>query len=368
MSLCCFCSREDSDASDQPPNPNSSRRKRRGTGRSNVLFELLLLGADGSGKSTFIKQMQLIHGQGFNDNHRDENKTFVHQNIFDAMEIIVSQMGPLKINLAEQSRNEDIKIFRNEENVLEDRLSSVGRLWEDSGVQSCYNRRSEYSSTHPLNVSTKYFLDKIDLINVPGYLPIDDDIIRVRKSTVGVIQYEFTVNDINFKITDVGGEREEREHWIDFLAQRVTCVIFLAAVDEYDTYMETEDNESKNRLKESIELFRNIQQLQWLNHTTFILFLNKKDIFEEKITNGIHLIDHFDDFQEGFRREPQPALDFIRRKFTETQPQMRRARMIYTHETEATETDHIIDDMSDTIQQINLRIYNRFLSNLCYRH
>jgi len=51
------------------------------------------------------------------------------------------------------------------------------------------------------------------------------------------------VNDINFKITDVGGEREEREHWIDFLAQRVTCVIFLAAVDEYDTYMETEDKE-----------------------------------------------------------------------------------------------------------------------------
>ena len=70
--------------------------------------------------------MQLIHGQGFNDNHRDEIKTFVHQNIFDAMEIIVSQMGPLKINLSEQSRNEDIEIFRNEENVLEDRLSSVG--------------------------------------------------------------------------------------------------------------------------------------------------------------------------------------------------------------------------------------------------
>ena len=40
---------------------------------------------------------------------------------------------------------------------------------------------------------------------------------------------------------------------------------------------------------------------------------------------------------EGFRREPQPALDFIRRKFTETQPQhLRRQRMIYTHETEAT--------------------------------
>ena len=32
------------------------------------------------------------------------------------------------------------------------------------------------------------FLDKIVLINDPGYLPIDDDIIRVRRSTVGVIR------------------------------------------------------------------------------------------------------------------------------------------------------------------------------------
>jgi len=364
MFSCCFCREASEDPDQQPNDPDNnrkSRRKRRGTGRSNVLFELLLLGADGSGKSTFIKQMQLIHGQGFNDNNRVEMIPFVHKNIFDAMEIIVGQMGQLNINLSDQSRNEDIEIFRNEENDLENRLSSVSRLWDDSGVQTCYNRRSEYSSTYPLNVSTKYFLDKIDRINVPGYLPIDDDIIRVRKSTVGVIQYEFTVNDINFKITDVGGEREEREHWIDFLAQRVTCVIFLAAVDEYDTYMETEDNESKNRLKESIELFRNIQQLQWLNHTTFILFLNKKDVFEEKISNGIDLINHFEDFPEGFRRETKPALDFIKRKFTETQPQNRKARMIYTHETEATDTDNmrfVFEAVRDTILQINLKIYN----------
>jgi len=191
MFSCCFCREASEDPDQQPNDPDNnrkSRRKRRGTGRSNVLFELLLLGADGSGKSTFIKQMQLIHGQGFNDNNRVEMIPFVHKNIFDAMEIIVGQMGQLNINLSDQSRNEDIEIFRNEENDLENRLSSVSRLWDDSGVQTCYNRRSEYSSTHPLNVSTKYFLDKIDRINVPGYLPIDDDIIRVRKSTVGVIR------------------------------------------------------------------------------------------------------------------------------------------------------------------------------------
>merc|ERR1719323_1071978 len=265
---------------------------------------------------------------------------FVHKNIFDAMEIIVGQMGQLNINLSDQSRNEDIEIFRNEENDLENRLSSVSRLWDDSGVQTCYNRRSEYSSTYPLNVSTKYFLDKIDRINVPGYLPIDDDIIRVRKSTVGVVQYDFTVNDINFKITDVGGEREERENWIAFLAKKITCVIFLAAVDEYDTYLLTDDNQKLNRLQESVELFKRIQSQIWLNHTTFILFLNKKDVFAEKI-NTVNLSEHFEEYQ-GFQREPGPAMEFIRRKFQSTQQTQKKNKvMIYTHETCATDTEQM---------------------------
>ena len=75
----------------------------------------------------------------------------------------------------------------------------------------------------------------------------------------------------------------------------MTCVIFLAAIDEYDTYLITEDNERANRLQESIEIFRQIQLQNWLQHTTFILFLNKKDVFEEKIRNH-HLIEHFSDF------------------------------------------------------------------------
>ena len=37
----------------------------------------------------------------------------------------------------------------------QDRLATVGRLWEDPGVRECYDRRGEYSTNHPLNVSTK---------------------------------------------------------------------------------------------------------------------------------------------------------------------------------------------------------------------
>ena len=52
-----FCSGTGAD--EDTVTPGSTGRKKRRGGRSNVLFELLLLGADGSGKSTFIRQMQV---------------------------------------------------------------------------------------------------------------------------------------------------------------------------------------------------------------------------------------------------------------------------------------------------------------------
>jgi len=359
-----FCKKccSSADETESPRQRERPRRSRRTTGRSNVLFELLLLGADGSGKSTFIRQMQLIHGQGFNDIDRQEIAEFVHKNIFDAMDVIILQMEPtrLNINFNDEERKLDVKVFQDEDNSLENRLSAIRRLWDDPEVKSCFNRRGEYSDTHPLNVSTEYFMDKLGDINRPGYLPTTEDVIRVRKNTVGVIQYDFTVSDINFKITDVGGEREERTQWIDFLAQKITCVIFLAAIDEYDTYLITEDNQRLNRLKESIEIFSQIQLQIWLNNKTFILFLNKKDIFEDKIKKS-HLIDHFEDFK-GFKRESASAHEFIKRKFLETQPPSRhRSRMIYTHQTCATDTENmkiVFEVVRDTILQINLRHYN----------
>lgn len=267
----------------------------------------------------------------------------------------------MNIRFSDPMREEDVSVAQNEKEPLEKRLSATQRLWDDPAIKETYRRRLEYSTHHPINVSTSYFLDGLQRINVEGYLPTTDDVIRVRKSTVGVIQYEFIVNDCNFKITDVGGERAEREHWIDFLAQRVTCVIFLAAIDEYDTYLATEDGQTLNRLKESIELFRQIQLQNWLNHTTFILFLNKEDIFEEKIRTS-HLVDHFEDFQ-GFQGEATSAYEFIRNKFHETQPQRNRNRdrMIYTHHTTATDTENmrfVFEAVRDTILQINLRHFN----------
>jgi len=349
----CFCK----SGSPEPEHRRQDRRPKRPA----VVFELLLLGADGSGKSTFIRQMQIIHGQGFNDVERAELIPDIHKNIMDAMEIMVNQLEEtnLNIQLEDQTKYKDVELFADPEQAMDVRLRSVSRLWSDPAVKECYRRRSEYSTNHPLNVSTQYFLDAIeDRINEPGYLPITEDIIRVRRNTIGVIQYEFVLTDIQFKIIDVGGEREERVRWIDFLAQKITCVIFLGAIDEYDTKFIAEDGEEKNRLKESIELFKKIQTFQWLAHTTFILFLNKVDVFKEKLQTS-DMVEHFTDYR-GFTKDYASNLAFVKRKFHEDSSS-RRPRMIYTHETCATDTagmKFVFEAVRDTILQLNLRQYN----------
>jgi len=148
------CPRRDP-AGDLGPQPGSNRQKRHQSGKSNVLFELLLLGADGSGKSTFIRQMQLIHGQGFNDDERADLVPFVHKNIFDAMDTFISQMASFDVSFSDPLREEDVIYIQNEDEVLEKRLSAARRLWADPAIQTTYKRRLEYSTHHPINVSTR---------------------------------------------------------------------------------------------------------------------------------------------------------------------------------------------------------------------
>ena len=79
---------------------------------------------------------------------------------------------------------------------------------------------------------------------------------------------------------DVGGQRSERRKWIHCF-DKVSAVLFVAALSEYDQVLREDD--SQNRMKESLLLFDEICNSPWFRTTAFILFLNKMDLFKEKI-------------------------------------------------------------------------------------
>ncbi|NXK00444.1 GNA14 protein, partial [Corythaixoides concolor] len=250
-------------------------------------------GTGESGKSTFIKQMRIIHGSGYTEEDRKGFTKLVYQNIFTAMQVMIRAMDMLKIQYTSKENEESAQIIKEVEvdkvTVLErNQVEAIKKLWEDPGIQECYDRRREYQ----LSDSAKYYLTDLDRIAMPSFVPTQQDILRVRVPTTGIIEYPFDLENIIFRMVDVGGQRSERRKWIHCF-ESVTSIIFLVALSEYDQVLAECDNE--NRMEESKALFKTIITYPWFLNSSVILFLNKKDLLEEKIMYS-HLISYFPEY------------------------------------------------------------------------
>ena len=314
-------------------------------------YKLLLLGTGESGKSTFLKQMRIIHGKGFSQQDRSEFKQFVFQNIFSAMQAMIEAMGQLKIAYSSREAENAAKKIRAEsaDNATEispENLALLKLLWADSGLRQCHARSREYQ----LSSSTQYYLDALDRIGSPSYLPTEQDVLRVRIPTTGINEYPFDFDrKVTFRVIDVGGQRSERRKWIHCF-ECVTSIIFLAAISEYDQVLQEDD--TQNRLEESLALFETILSAKWFEKSSFILFMNKKDLLEEKISKS-HLIDYFPEY-DGPKGDAHEAREFIKDMYLSVQDTN---RFIYWHYTCATDTENIkfvFDSVKDTILEIGL--------------
>ncbi|XP_021954765.1 guanine nucleotide-binding protein G(q) subunit alpha isoform X2 [Folsomia candida] len=336
-------------------NQEIERQLRRDKRDARRELKLLLLGTGESGKSTFIKQMRIIHGSGYSDEDKRTFIKLVYQNIFMAMQAMIRAMEMLKIQYSDSSmieKAEQVKAVDYETVCTFEShyVEAIKALWGDAGIQECYDRRREYQLTD----SARYYLSDLDRIGSPDYLPTEQDILRARVPTTGIIEYPFDLDSIIFRMVDVGGQRSERRKWIHCF-ENVTSIIFLVALSEYDQILFESDNE--NRMEESKALFRTIITYPWFQHSSVILFLNKKDLLEEKIMYS-HLVDYFPEY-DGPQRDAIHAREFILRMFVDLNPDSE--KIIYSHFTCATDTENIrfvFAAVKDTILQLNLKEYN----------
>ncbi|ESO12413.1 hypothetical protein HELRODRAFT_184821 [Helobdella robusta] len=318
-------------------------------------LKLLLLGTGESGKSTFIKQMRIIHGSGYSDDDKRSFIKLVYQNIFMAINSMIRAMDMLKIPYKNPSNEEHARMVKqvDYETVTtfeQPYVDAIKSLWLDSGIQECYDRRREYQLTD----SAKYYLDSIDTIAAANYLPTLQDVLRVRVPTTGIIEYPFDLDSIIFRMVDVGGQRSERRKWIHCF-ESVTSIMFLVALSEYDQLLVESDSE--NRMEESKALFKTIIMYPWFQNSSVILFLNKKDLLEDKILYS-HLVDYFPEF-DGPQKDAQAAREFVLKMFVDLNPDP--DKIIYSHFTCATDTENIrfvFAAVKDTILQLNLKEYN----------
>ncbi|XP_026222913.1 guanine nucleotide-binding protein G(t) subunit alpha-2 isoform X1 [Anabas testudineus] len=235
-----------------------------------------------------------------------------------------------------------------EEGTMPAELADViQKLWKDSGVQAAFERAAEYQ----LNDSAGYYLNEMDRICKPDYLPTEQDVLRSRVKTTGIIEEQFACKELHFRMFDVGGQRSERKKWIHCF-EGVTCIIFCGALSAYDMVL-VEDDEV-NRMHESLHLFNSICNHRFFALTSIVLFLNKKDLFEEKIKK-VHLSICFPDYDGPNTYDD--ASNYIKTQFLDLNMK-KGVKEIYSHLTCATDTKNVeivFNAVTDIIIKENLK-------------
>ncbi|KAL6072816.1 Guanine nucleotide-binding protein subunit alpha [Balamuthia mandrillaris] len=244
--------------------------------------KLLLLGPGESGKSTIFKQMKIISlDGGFKPEELLAYKFVIYGNCITQMKVLVNAAAKLGIDMSSdenRTRAENLaKLPAAGDSWTEEVGKDIAALWKDDAIQQTYEMRDR---AYQLNDSAAYFFDNVERFLDEDYCPTEQDVLRARVRSTGIEEADFTFEDISFRMVDVGGQRSERRKWIHCF-DCVTAVVFCVAMSEYDQTLREDDQQ--NRMKESLLLFDEICNSPWFMETSFILFLNKIDLFKEKI-------------------------------------------------------------------------------------
>ncbi|PIO32946.1 hypothetical protein AB205_0178720, partial [Aquarana catesbeiana] len=119
---------------------------------------------------------RIIHEDGYSEEECRQYKVVVYSNTIQSIVAIVRAMGRLKIDFGDVARVDDARQLFTlastaEEGVLSPELAGV----------------------------IKSYLNDLDRISEPSYVPTQQDVLRTRVKTTGIVETHFTFKDLYFK-------------------------------------------------------------------------------------------------------------------------------------------------------------------------
>ncbi len=295
-------------------------------------IKLLLLGAGESGKSTIFKQMRILYGDEMKEDERKNFVQIVHGNCITSMKLAIESAPSLNVKVADEPSVNALKDLDAFSAITPEIGKAIKSLWSDPGILKVFENKSKFQITD----SAEYWFNAIDRISDPAFIPTVQDVLRSRVRTSGIVENTYTIEGVQFVMYDVGGQRNERKKWIHCFDD-VTAIIFVAALSSYNQVL-FEDH-SQNRYVEALELFEEIVNSKWFTDTSFILFLNKRDLFAEKIkkTPIESCGEIFSDCTAGNNYEH--GCQYMQGKFLERNRNSKKD--VYVHITCATDTNNV---------------------------
>eukprot|EP01127_Copromyxa_protea_P005284 TRINITY_DN15234_c0_g1_i1.p1 TRINITY_DN15234_c0_g1~~TRINITY_DN15234_c0_g1_i1.p1 ORF type:complete len:354 (+),score=75.59 TRINITY_DN15234_c0_g1_i1:29-1090(+) len=309
-------------------------------------LKILLLGTGDSGKSTFFKQVRAIHGGGDKRLSNAETKKFIkvlRQNVKYSMQCLISSCRERKCELPKLAEKVEAAIGAEDPEQLTDETAKlIDKLWKDKAIAEAFKRRQELKIHVPTNA--EYYFENVLRFADPEFAPSFDDIMMSKLKTTGVQEARFESDGNDVVLVDVGGQRSERRKWLHCLDD-VVAIIYMAAMDDYDSMLE--EDGATNRLQESLELFTTVTGSAYFADKGWILFLNKKDLFQKKIKEK-PLNKYFSDIDPKSGADYDKASVYLLDKYKKAF----QGKQIQHHFTCALDTDqckHVFNDVKEFI-------------------
>lgn len=351
---CCLASCLHNEADIRSKNIDRELKQQRQLLRQQV--KILLLGSGESGKSTFLKQMVIIHGRGeFTSEETKQFRQLIYQNCVSSMRTLIQARQHFKLSWEYDDSAEYANYFVNvpsgnnfDVNTFLFLSHYLENLWKDSGIKQAYERRNEFQLTD----SCKYFFDNLSRLSQVNYIPTNRDILFCRKATRSIAEHLFYIQNVPFLFVDVGGQRSQRQKWFECF-DRMTCILYLFASNEYDQVI-SEDGKT-NRVMESLSLFDTIVNNRCFANVALILFLNKTDLLSEKLAKS-DFKKFFKEFS-GDRLSVRDVHAFMVDLFDSVRRDRR--RRFFFHSTTAVDTENIrrvFHDCKEVILEQNMKM------------
>ena len=311
--------------------------------------KVILLGIGACGKSTLFKQLKEIYKDGLDESEYLEAKFVVRSNCINSI-LVLLKKSQILYEMDEDKHSDcfidldqDPSIIKHIQLLLEYATPNavkigVNKLTEESAKILCGSISYLWSLPQVKNTWYKHqhfsFIENMDYMfqRVPemfklDYEPTMEDTLKCRIRTTGLMEEKFIINNVQYNIFDTGGERNERKKWIA-LFEGVTAVIYVAALNHYCRVLF--EDECKNAMQESLELFGEICNQKWFRRSEMILLLSKDDLFQQRLREGKSLSIAFGDKWDGpdyqrkydekedktyFDKCHEAALEFIRKQY-----------------------------------------------------
>ncbi|CAM6049014.1 unnamed protein product [Sphagnum compactum] len=312
--------------------------------------KLLLLGYEGSGRSTIFKQAKLLYKHGFTLDERRNLKMLVRSNILQYICILLearerfeeeceaeiqlrNQIASISLgkmisngeseepvsHRTENAYHMEAKLKEEGDYILEimatgtleshfprgtwmEELSPIVKdLCNHTAMKATLQRQAEIPA---LSHFAGYFLDKVMEILDEDYQPSEDDILRVEGFTQGsgLMDIEFCLEDKvplsqscwqdahspigRYQLIRVGEEGKSDQQKWLEMFEDVDAVVFCVAISDYDMIGIDGEGVLCNKIILARDLFQSILKHSCFQNTPFVLFLTKHDLFVEKFNKG----------------------------------------------------------------------------------